>query len=350
SASAEGTADSRRSEGDPAARRGDVTARLALITAVAVAGLSALGGVLLVQQTAAHRHALLLMAQVEDRIGQEHVMKRQAILEPRRAAEFVARLRETRKELALDFEALERDERRIVGFDRVLRLDGGTKASGRVHAAVQVQQDAVDEALALVLAGRFDQARAVAPRAGLEEVSQATGLAAGSFAAALERTHRGLAAAAVAFAGLGGAAVGWLGFRVLRLGRAHRRLARDEQGLRASEERFRALVQHAADVTLVLEADGTLRHVSPAVHTVLGYEPERLVATRGWALVHEGDAQSAQGFHAELLEHRGGSRSIELRWQHRDGSWRWLEVKGTNLLHQAGVRGIVLNARDISRH
>jgi EAL domain-containing protein (putative c-di-GMP-specific phosphodiesterase class I) len=23
---------------------------------------------------------------------------------------------------------------------------------------------------------------------------------------------------------------------------------------------------------------------------------------------------------------RGGSRSVELRWQHRDGSWRWLEV------------------------
>ena len=96
--------------------------------------------------------------------------------------------------------------------------------------------------------------------------------------------------------------------------------------------------------------DGTVRHVSPAVQTVLGYEPDRLVGTRGWGLVHEGDTQSAQVFHGELLEQRGGSRSVELRWQHRDGSWRWLEVKGTNLLHQAGVRGIVLNARDISRH
>src|SRR5262249_27754825 len=103
----------------------DFITSLALVTALSVAGLSVVGGVLLVQQTAAHRHALLLMAQVEDRIGQEHVMKRQAILEPRRAPELVARLKETRKELALDFAALERDEQRIVGFDRVLRLDGG---------------------------------------------------------------------------------------------------------------------------------------------------------------------------------------------------------------------------------
>ncbi len=289
------------------------------------------------------------MSQVEERIGQEHVIKRQAILDPRRGTELAGRLRETRQQLTLDLDTLERDERRIGAFDRVLRLDSGPRASSRVRAAVRVQQVAVDEAFALLLAGRLDQARAVAPRAGLEEVSQATGLAAGMYAGVLERTHRALAAGVVVLAGLGGAAVGWLGFRVVRLGRAYRLLATEEQGLRASEERFRALVQHAADVILVLEPDGTVRHVSPAVQTVLGYEPDRLVGTRGWGLVHEGDAQSAQVFHAELLEQRG-SRSVELRWQHRDGSWRWLEVKGTNLLHQAGVRGIVLNARDISRH
>ena len=349
-ASADATADSRRPDGSRPARNGDLLARLALITALSITILSAAGGILLVQQTAAHRRALLLMSQVEERIGQEHVIKRQAILEPRRGQELAARLRESRQQLTLDLEALARDERRIGAFDRILRLDAGSNASARVVAAVQVQQAAVDEAFALLLAGRLDQARAVAPRAGLEEVSQATGLAAGVYAGVLERTHRALAGAVVAFAILGGAAVGWLGFRVVRLGRAYRRLSADEQGLRASEERFRALVQHAADVILVLEADGTVRHVSPAVQAVLAYEPDRLVGTRGWALVHEGDSQSAQAFHAQLLEQRGVSRSIELRWQHRDGSWRWLEVKGTNLLHQPGVRGIVLNARDISRH
>jgi diguanylate cyclase (GGDEF)-like protein/PAS domain S-box-containing protein len=303
-----------------------------------------------VQQTAAHRRALLAMSQVEDRIAQEHVLKRQAILEPRRGAEFAARLREVQQQLAADLEMLERDERRVGTFDRMLRVDGTPKASSRVRAAVQGQQAAVDEAFALVLAGRLDQARAVAPRAGLEEVSQATGVAAGVFAGALERTHRALATGVAVFAGLGGAAVGWLGFRVVRVGRAYRKLASDEQGLRASEERFRALVQHAADVIIVLEVDGTVRHASPAVQTVLGYDPDRLVGSPVWAVINEADVQSAQTFHAELLDHRGGSRSIELRWQHRDGSWRWFEVKGTNLLHQPGVRGVVLNARDISRH
>jgi diguanylate cyclase (GGDEF)-like protein/PAS domain S-box-containing protein len=342
--------DAGRADGHPTRPPIDLSGRLALITALAVAALSALGGFLLVQQTGAHRHALVVMGEVEERISQEHFIKRQAILEPRRGPELLAKLQEARHQLTLDLASLARDERRIGAFDRVLRLDASPKAAGRVRSAVQVQQAAVDEAFALLLAGRLDQARAVAPRVGLEEVREATGLAAGLFAVALERTHRILAASVAFFAALGGAAVGWLALRVSRLGRAYRGLADEEQELRASEERFRALVQHAADVILVLEPDGTVRHVSPAVQAVLGYEPERLVGTRGWAPVHEGDAQSAQAFHAELLEQRGGSRSVELRWQHRDGSWRWLEVKGTNLLHQAGVRGIVLNARDISRH
>jgi len=350
SPAADGAGDPRRSDGPPAAPRLDLPASLALIAAILVAALTALAGFFLVQQTAAHRHALLLMGQIEERIAQEHVGKRQAILDPRRGPELAARLKESRQLIVRDLEELEGDERRIGLFDRLLHLAAAPKASGRVRAAAEAQQAAVDEAFAQVLAGRLDQARAVAPRIGIEEVSQATGLAAAQFAAALERTHRALAGSVAVLAGLGGAAVGWLGFRVLRLGRAYRRLANEEQGLRASEERFRALVQHAADVILVLEPDGTVRHASPAVQTVLGYEPERMVGTRGWALAHEGDAQSAQVFHAELLEQRGGSRSIELRWQHRDGSWRWLEVKGTNLLHQPGVRGIVLNARDISRH
>src|SRR5262245_15223288 len=137
----------------------DFITRLALVTALSVAGLSVVGGVLLVQQTAAHRHALLLMAQVEDRIGQAHVLQRQAILEPRRLEELVARLREARQQLVLDLDTLGWKERRIGMFDTLLRLSSGPSAAVRVRAAVEVQQAAVDEAFALLQAGRLDQAR-----------------------------------------------------------------------------------------------------------------------------------------------------------------------------------------------
>ncbi|MGH7846724.1 MAG: ATP-binding protein [Candidatus Binatia bacterium] len=39
---------------------------------------------------------------------------------------------------------------------------------------------------------------------------------------------------------------------------------------------------------------------------------------------------------------------IELRFRHRDGSWRYLECLGNNQLHNPAVGGIIVNSRDIS--
>src|SRR5207237_7838357 len=34
--------------------------------------------------------------------------------------------------------------------------------------------------------------------------------------------------------------------------------------------------------------------------------------------------------------------------RHRDGSWRWMEVTATNLLHEPSVAAVVINLRDIT--
>ena len=51
---------------------------------------------------------------------------------------------------------------------------------------------------------------------------------------------------------------------------------------------------------------------------------------------------------AELLSVPGATRSAEIRGRHRDGSWRYLEVTGTNLLYEPSIASIVTNYRDIT--
>ena len=46
---------------------------------------------------------------------------------------------------------------------------------------------------------------------------------------------------------------------------------RVEGSLRQSERRFRALVQHASDIILVVASDGTVSYASPAFESILGY-------------------------------------------------------------------------------
>ena len=41
-------------------------------------------------------------------------------------------------------------------------------------------------------------------------------------------------------------------------------------------------------------------------------------------------------------------RDVVVRYQHKDGSWRWIEATGRNLLHDPKVKGLVVNFRDIT--
>ncbi|MDP9372635.1 MAG: PAS domain S-box protein, partial [Chloroflexota bacterium] len=121
-----------------------------------------------------------------------------------------------------------------------------------------------------------------------------------------------------------------------------------DEALRHSEERFRALVQHASDLIIIRDRDGTLRYISPAAERLLGYRPEELIGRNRAELVHPDDLAAMAGHIARLTREPVEPRPLEYRLRHRDGSWRWVEGTATNLLDEPSVRGIVVNCRDIT--
>jgi diguanylate cyclase (GGDEF)-like protein/PAS domain S-box-containing protein len=121
-----------------------------------------------------------------------------------------------------------------------------------------------------------------------------------------------------------------------------------ERALRESEERFRALVQHTSDVIAVIDADGTLRYASPSVERMFGYPYGSMLGTLATDLIHPDDLESSLTTLAEASEEPGAKRQIELRLRHADGSWRHVEIIGSNHLADLVVNGIVLNVRDVT--
>jgi len=119
--------------------------------------------------------------------------------------------------------------------------------------------------------------------------------------------------------------------------------------VRRSEEYFRSLIRNASDVITVLDADGTVRYVSPAIERMLGYLPEQRIGRSGFELLHPEDLPLARRALAEALRSRGVTKTLAVRMRHRDGSWRDVELTGTNLLGDPSVRGIVLNWRDVTQ-
>jgi len=114
-----------------------------------------------------------------------------------------------------------------------------------------------------------------------------------------------------------------------------------------SEKRFASLVQNASDIVTVIEPDTTIRYASPAASRVLGYEPEDLEGTRFANLISPEDKTRVLSFLTTVGED-GHTGLIEFRARHKAGHWLFVETLRTSLLHDANVKGIVLNTRDIS--
>jgi diguanylate cyclase (GGDEF)-like protein/PAS domain S-box-containing protein len=116
-----------------------------------------------------------------------------------------------------------------------------------------------------------------------------------------------------------------------------------------TEARFRSLVQNSTDVVMVVDADSTVRYVSPSVEGVFGYDPADLENTQLPRLIHPDDKTKVLQFLTQ--SGREGVTStglIESRMRHRDDFWLHIETLRTDLLHDPNVKGIVLNSRDVS--
>jgi len=121
-----------------------------------------------------------------------------------------------------------------------------------------------------------------------------------------------------------------------------------ETAIKESEERFRSLVQNTSDIITILEADGTVRYISPAVERVMGYKPEEQIGTSAFGSVHPDDRERALDTLAEVLKRPGLHPPLEFRVPHKDGSWRYLEHVVNNLLDDLTVRGVVVTSRDVT--
>jgi diguanylate cyclase (GGDEF)-like protein/PAS domain S-box-containing protein len=114
-----------------------------------------------------------------------------------------------------------------------------------------------------------------------------------------------------------------------------------------SEARFRALVQHATDIVIVLDVHGVVTYISPAIDAVFGKTADSLLGTSFVDYLDEHGIAQSQTLYQTLLAHPDDPVATE--FHAFDGAaWRWIEATWTNQLHEPAVGGFVGNMRDIT--
>jgi diguanylate cyclase (GGDEF)-like protein/PAS domain S-box-containing protein len=122
---------------------------------------------------------------------------------------------------------------------------------------------------------------------------------------------------------------------------------RVQDEMRQNEQRFRALVQHASDIIMVLGSDGIIRYVSPAFETILGYPASEAVGMNGVELAYPDDLDVLRDA-LVAGSPRHGTGAAEIRLCTRTGRWLWFDVIVTDLSRDPSVGGWVANLRDVT--
>ena len=125
-----------------------------------------------------------------------------------------------------------------------------------------------------------------------------------------------------------------------------RRLAR--LALRASEERFRALIENSSDGILLIARGATVSYASPSSERVLGYAQDEVIGQDVRSFLHQEDRAVTAAMLERLQRAPGMTTTAVFRCRRRDGSWAWIEATARNALNEPAIQAIVVNFRDVT--
>jgi len=108
------------------------------------------------------------------------------------------------------------------------------------------------------------------------------------------------------------------------------------------------MVANIGDVITIIDEGGIIRYKSPNIEKRFGWKPEELIGASAWDNVHPDDLSSARTFFDEVMQEPDAVGTMEVRYKHRDGSYRWIQFTGIHLFHDPDIGGLLGNYQDIT--
>jgi len=124
---------------------------------------------------------------------------------------------------------------------------------------------------------------------------------------------------------------------------------RAEESLRQNEAKQRAMIANIADVITIIDQDGFYRYISPNIEKWFGWQMDEILGTNTHGSIHPDDYEQSRAFFNKLLSKQYSKETVECRYRCKDGSYKWIEFTGVNLLNDPDIQGILGNYHDIDK-
>jgi len=121
------------------------------------------------------------------------------------------------------------------------------------------------------------------------------------------------------------------------------------EDLRASEAKYRSLIENTNDIIYSLTAGGLMTFVSPSWTRLVGHAKEEVEGHSFTEFVHPDDLPACFAFLKTVLDTGERQGDVEYRVRHRNGQWRWHSSSANPVRDASGaVTGFDGIARDIT--
>jgi PAS domain S-box-containing protein len=116
-----------------------------------------------------------------------------------------------------------------------------------------------------------------------------------------------------------------------------------EQQAKENQEFFRALIEDASDIIVILREDGTFSRDSYSLKKTLDYPMPAELQGSFFELIHSDDTLKAKQLFTEILQYPGMIKPFCLKFKRKAGIPRTIKGVMSNLLDDSVIHGIVLN-------
>ncbi|MDR5657846.1 PAS domain S-box protein [Halodesulfurarchaeum sp. HSR-GB] len=114
-------------------------------------------------------------------------------------------------------------------------------------------------------------------------------------------------------------------------------------------ERREAYLDQSSDIISVMDINGEVKYQSASTERVTDFSPAEIIGDSGFEHIHPDDLETIEKEFPSFVSQPEEEVQAELRVETKDGSWKWIEVRGVNKLNDPVIDGLLFSSRDITK-